>query len=559
MEALVLKILIVDDQEICRIVLKVALKDIGNECIEAENGEQAIALFKEHSPDLVLLDVVMPVMDGFATAPVIKELAGNNHTPIIFLTSNNAKDALKECLACGGDDFLQKPVDTSILVSKIKAHMRTKSLMNELQDKSKELEVLHETLRQEHETGQHVLSHSLSRNLSDCKNVRSYIASQSTFNGDICLFARKPFGGLYIFLGDLTGHGLAAAIGTIPLSQVFFTMTRKGKPAASIVREMNRSLRNFVPRSMFCAAGFIELDASGERARVWLGGLPACYHVNAYEGKCNEVLSKHLPLGILENEAFNASMDDIDFHQGDSLLLMTDGIPESTNSTDEMFGMDRVAQCVSREQTDVFEEMLSQYHSFVEDAPQHDDVSLLEVMAYKPEADDILMNDVSMFPWKTSLMFNEEFLRKDLNIASEVFYLLPDRPEFAVHQETIATVVTELFCNALDHGILQLCSSLKQDAEGFENYYLMRAERLAALSEASIEIKLEYGLDEPRVLDIEIIDSGAGFDISGMTERPFDDHPPSFHGRGLTLVESLCRKVRFNDKGNSVRASIRLA
>ncbi|WP_156492159.1 PP2C family protein-serine/threonine phosphatase, partial [Oleiphilus sp. HI0080] len=163
-----------------------------------------------------------------------------------------------------------------------------------------------------------------------------------TFNGDILLSAEKPLGGLYVFLGDITGHGLAAAIGTIPLSQVFFTMTRKGKSSTSIIREMNRSLRAFLPRSMFCAALLLELDASGSKMRIWSGGLPLCFHLQSAKKQVDLVSSRHLPLGVLDDSAFDPSMESISAEEGDSLLMMTDGIPESVNAKGVMFGLDTV-------------------------------------------------------------------------------------------------------------------------------------------------------------------------------------------------------------------------
>ena len=552
-----MKILIVDDQEICRVVLQRVFSAEGYECIEALNGKEAVELFDKHRPDLVLMDVVMPVMNGYEAAPMIKEIAGKDYVPIIFLTSNDAADALKKCLECGGDDFLQKPVDTTSLQSKIHAHMRTRALTQELHSKTKELEKLHETLSQEHETGQHVLTHSLSRNLTDCKNIRSYIASQSTFNGDLFLTARKPFGGLYVFLGDLTGHGLAAAIGTIPLSQVFFTMTRKGKPAASIVREMNRSLRSFVPRSMFCAAAFVELNATGTKARVWSGGIPLCFHIKGASQLVEDVPSRHLPLGVLDNPEFDASLDELLFEEGDSLLFMTDGIPESVNPEGAMFGMDRVGEIVRKNSAHAFERLMDEYQKFAMESPQEDDVSLLQLSAYKPKAEDIVTADVSTLPWRTAISLNADYLKKDVSIASELFHMLPDRVEFAVHQETIATVIAELFSNALEHGILGLASSLKSNAEGFQAYYDERARRLAVLEEGVIELQLAYGSSQQGTLELVVKDSGYGF--KDLSTAQLVDVDERCYGRGLKLVASLCSELSFNEQGNEVRALIRLA
>ena len=157
MGSLGVKALVVDDQAINRIVLIAVLEGMGYECIEAEDGAQAIELYKLHAPDLVMMDVMMPVMDGYEATTELKKLIGERHVPVIFLTAKSDEESLLRCLECGGDDFLQKPVNTTMLQSKINAHLRTQRLTNELIHKGREIEALHSTLQAEHETGNHVL------------------------------------------------------------------------------------------------------------------------------------------------------------------------------------------------------------------------------------------------------------------------------------------------------------------------------------------------------------------------------------------------------------------
>ena len=560
MGSLGVKALVVDDQAINRIVLIAVLEGMGYECIEAEDGAQAIELYKLHAPDLVMMDVMMPVMDGYEATTELKKLIGERHVPVIFLTAKSDEESLLRCLECGGDDFLQKPVNTTMLQSKINAHLRTQRLTNELIHKGREIEALHSTLQAEHETGNHVLSHALEKNLRQSKNIRSYLVAQSTFNGDILLSAEKPFGGLYVFLGDITGHGLAAAIGTIPLSQVFFTMTRKGKPPASIIREMNRSLRAFLPRSMFCAAMLIEMDANGTKMRVWSGGLPLCFRIQRSNNKVDMVASRHLPLGVLDNESFNASLETIDVEEGDSLLVMTDGIPESVNSEGVMFGFERVQKLAEEHLGDSFEELLRQYADFAGALPQEDDVSLVEVIAKPSVAEPEALEQSAAIPWNTTVELDARLLKDLKDPVQEVLRLLPERLELAVFQERIATVLTELYSNALEHGVLGLDSKLKRGVEGFAKYYELREQALAELSEARIVITLFFdSLAYPKVLGLKISDSGNGFAHDSHEPSRLDGDDERSYGRGIVLVESLCTEVSYNTKGNEVTALIKLS
>jgi len=555
-----MKALIVDDQAVNRLMLQVTVEELGYQCLEAENGQQAIDAYKEHAPDLILMDVMMPVMNGYDATMEIKALAGERHVPVIFLTAKTDEESLLRCLECGGDDFLQKPVNMTLLNSKIAAHLRTQSLTNELLQKSKELNDLHNTLKKEHEMGQHVLTHSLSRNLKHSPNVRSYLIPQSTFNGDILLSAQKPMGGLYVLLGDITGHGLGAALGTIPLSQVFFSMTSKGKPLVSIVREMNRSLRAFLPRSMFCAATLMELSADGRKIRIWSGGLPLCFHITLANKQVSRIDSKHLPLGVLDDAQFDASLINLDLEEGDSVLLMTDGIPESMASDGSMLGMDAVEATVKENIEDPFFAVLDSYSDFVGMAMQEDDVSLLQVFSY-PATSSLVPKTVAErdfdLPWESSVRLCAELLRSTTDPVAGILKLLPERVEFSVYQERIATVVTELFSNALEHGVLGLDSNLKKNAEGFAQYYALREQRLSELVDGYISVSLSFDEREAAgILKLVIRDSGEGFDVGACHQT--DDNDSLSFGRGMRVVRTMCMDLNYNEKGNEVCALIRV-
>lgn len=123
-----LTVLVAEDGAVDRLLLAQIVRRQGHHVYTAENGEQAVALFAEKRPQLVLLDALMPVMDGFEAARQIKALAGEALVPIIFLTSLNEEDALVRCLEAGGDDFMAKPYSAVILAAKIRAMDRLRRL-----------------------------------------------------------------------------------------------------------------------------------------------------------------------------------------------------------------------------------------------------------------------------------------------------------------------------------------------------------------------------------------------------------------------------------------------
>ena len=129
-----LRILAVDDNRTNLHILRVFLKRLGHDVTLAENGEQAVSLFREQSPDLVLLDIMMPVMDGFEAARRIKAMCEDRWTPVIFLSALNRDENLVEGLEAGADDYLTKPINFVVLEAKIRSVQRSLQMQQETID-----------------------------------------------------------------------------------------------------------------------------------------------------------------------------------------------------------------------------------------------------------------------------------------------------------------------------------------------------------------------------------------------------------------------------------------
>lgn len=120
-----LRILAVDDNRTNLHILQVFLKKQGHQVITGENGEEAVRLFQSESPDIVLLDIMMPVMNGFEAARQIKALAPDRWVPLIFLSALNRDENLIEGLAAGADDYLTKPINFVVLEAKLRTMQRS--------------------------------------------------------------------------------------------------------------------------------------------------------------------------------------------------------------------------------------------------------------------------------------------------------------------------------------------------------------------------------------------------------------------------------------------------
>jgi len=503
------------------------------------------------------LDIVMPVMDGYEAAKLIKQHAGDRHVPIIFLTAKQDEASIIKCLESGGDDYLTKPVNGIILNAKIRAHSRTQELSQQVNAKRAELALIHAKLTQEHIMGQHVLTHTLKKSLQECVNVRSYLSSMSTFNGDLLLLADDPGGGLYVFLGDFTGHGLAAAIGAVPVAQTFFAMCSKGMSMMELVSSMNKTLKSFLPEYMFCAATLVHLNQQGDRAYIWSGGLPNAYLVRPGKGVIGQIKSQNMPLGILDEVDFNNKVSVHDLQLGDKILLLTDGILEGNASgSKEMFGKERVLETIGVGESDFFSKLLNNYEAFSVGVNQQDDISLVELVA-APLKNKVIASCQPnlMIPWVVTYKLNAEQIKQEMDPVSEIIKLLPNDFYFFRRIGVIRSILSELYSNAVEHGLLGLSSEMKLKPEGFAEYYAARHSKVNELKSGYVDISLNFDFQRKNnELLIHVEDSGDGFDFEKTQAEDLTINNSSF-GRGLALVESFSESVKFSKGGACVDVS----
>jgi diguanylate cyclase (GGDEF)-like protein len=134
-----MKILIVDDSPTIRAALRSLVEKMGHSVTEADDGSKALFLYQQDRPELVLIDVVMPVMDGYDAARRMRESTPDEWVPIIFLSSKEADQDLDRAIEAGGDDYLVKPVSFVVLNAKIRALHRIESMRSRILDMTREL------------------------------------------------------------------------------------------------------------------------------------------------------------------------------------------------------------------------------------------------------------------------------------------------------------------------------------------------------------------------------------------------------------------------------------
>ena len=554
-----LSLLVVDDDRMIRLLLRRFIESLGHCVFEAGSGEEALIRLEETRPDIVLMDMVMPGMDGLTAAREIKNRVGERWVPVIFLTALDSDADLVTALAQGGDDYLTKPVNFPILRAKLAAFGRSVALNKRVREQAIELARYQDRSIEEQRVAQYLMNRIVNAAKLDDPMLESWLSPAEFLSGDLLAAARTPGDVLHVMLADGVGHGLTAALNVLPVTQPFYSMTEKGFSVAEIAREMNRQVRQVLPRDRFISAALVAVDLLTRRIEMWNGGIPKVWLFDRGGKPIHAWPSRHLPLGILPENQFESRTESYTLTEPGRLMMCSDGLIEAEAADGEPFGSERLM--------DVARHALpGQELSAVRDAvvdhlggrPHHDDISLAWIRCDPALADartaapeDGEDNSVE-HGWRLSLTLGAAEL-KTVHTVPLLIQVLDQLHITRRQRSEVFLILSELVSNALEHGLLGLNSTQKEAPEGVDLYFAARERGLAELTHGEIRVDLAATrhAGEP-VLAITVSDTGRGFhspdrlpDASALTDGRRS-------GKGLALARALCTDMRFNEAGNEV-------
>jgi serine phosphatase RsbU (regulator of sigma subunit) len=249
------------------------------------------------------------------------------------------------------------------------------------------LERMQKHIQSEQVLASRVLAKVRQEGCLDTAGFRYVMAALDVFNGDIALAAWTPSGELRWLLGDFTGHGLGAAVGTIPIASIFYTTTRKGIPIVEMLKTVNDQLEHLLPSGLFCAAVVLSLSPDGTMLSAWNGAMPPAYVLSTKGERVRRIASIDLPLGVVESSMLQLTFAQFPIERGDEILIFSDGLIEAADTRGERFGLDRVEQIVKDAAPGTsFERLLQQVALFRGEVGAEDDVSLVEFTVGKNAA-----------------------------------------------------------------------------------------------------------------------------------------------------------------------------
>ncbi|MCQ8105731.1 SpoIIE family protein phosphatase [Methylomonas sp. SURF-2] len=480
----------------------------------------------------------------------------DDYLPVIVISRIIDDELMDRYQDADIDSYMVRPVNFRLMQTKIKSAFRMRRLYQHEFNLRKQLISYYQNVEIEQELAAKIYNTVFQGNLLRTEAVNAVMSPLALFNGDVLLVEKTPDNQLYLFLGDFTGHGLSASVAAMPVADIFYGMARKGFALPDILREINSKLYGILPTNMFLAATAVGFYPDSQTLSLITCGLPEHFIVNVRDGWHTTVKANNIPLGITEQIDLELKNFSVDKHH--RLFLMTDGVFEAENPLGEAFGGERVLDAIKQNPNDGIAALRASLHRHTRGLNQKDDISLVELVCdvdkipRESSKEKQSEHQPAALHWKSSMEFGIDALRI-VNPVPVLVNSLMEIQGLKRHRQAIFLIISELFANALDHGVLKLDSNIKSTSDGFMRFYQMKEDRLANWGQGGIRLSVSHRpTPEGGQLTIKVMDSGDGFDWK-MRHQTLDCNE-GFCGRGLKLVETLCSSLTYRGKGNRVTA-----
>jgi DNA-binding response OmpR family regulator len=501
--------------------------------------------------DAIVLDNQLTDGEGLQLVPPL--IGQYPDAAILMVSANDSADFFLQAYASGLDDYAVKPVNVDLLWVKICRAVEVRQLQRVSRQQQAELANWVAQEQQEQELAGHVLATLTQRLQQMPAYIQVKTKPSSSFSGDILLQQQGQDGSQYLLLADAMGHGLAAAISLMPVLEVFQSMSQKSLPLSNIVFELNKKLNRQLPADRFVAAIFIRLDPRTSELEVWNGGMPPLLIIECVQKKISKAESKNMALGILNEQEIDVSVEKFKWTTGSYAVGFTDGLTDTEFVGHGQFSADFLAETWLEQPEEAFRG-LEQCIDGLSHAV--DDISVFSIHFDKYA--DLISAGMKLNDKKDGRLCLEfKITGSALSQVDAPLKIVQTVSAYGMHQSlnnTLFSVLTELYLNALEHGVLKLNSEMKQAEDGFIKYYSLREQRLSSLvSDDSISLVVDWCMSDNSI-HLTVADSGSGFDYQAMNVQRSTDY--FYYGRGINMIYSLCAEVNFKGCGNEVTAVI---
>ncbi len=366
-------ILIVDDNPANVEILQMRLAANNYDIITAADGEAGLALARDKQPDLILLDIMMPKMDGLEVCRRLKGDSSLTFMPIIMVTAKADSNDIVAGLEAGGDEYLTKPVDHAALVARVKSMLRIKSLHDRVIEQSNQLKIQLKTA-----TKIQSLFWPDIPKLEGGSQLWALSVPATYVGGDLYDIIPLPDESFLAYVADVSDKGVPAALIMAALSTKIRSEARIQTEVDGLLESVNNSMHSLISEEGFFAtivlvrywshSGKIQFAVAGHLQPLWItenniGNLPQ---------------SNGISLGVKPDAKYEKK--EIFLSPGESILLFTDGVIEAQNDDNILYGNDRLVSYIKDKQGPPWGTgLLDEIRCWRGSAKANDDLTILEI------------------------------------------------------------------------------------------------------------------------------------------------------------------------------------
>lgn len=384
------RILIVDDEPFNLDYLEQELEDMGYATLSATDGKEALNVVETESPDMILLDIMMPIMDGFETLARLKAEKAWRDIPVVVISATDDMNSVVRGIELGAEDYLPKPFEPVLLQARLKAGLDKKRLHD--------LEQQHvQSLERELEIAREIQADFLPDEVIQPKGweiATAFLAAREVA-GDFYDVFQLPGGYIGLILGDVCDKGVGSALymalfrsllraaSDMPASVgVIEKRSSSVDPAATMinaVRLANDYICNVHHSANYSTLFFGALDPASGLLRYIDAGHERPVILD-FSGVKTRLERTGPVVGLLEDAEFRAEQYQLD--DGDLLLVYSDGFTDVENPDGEMYGRERFLSLldgISGSAQSFIDDIQRRVSAFAQDTAQFDDMTMLAV------------------------------------------------------------------------------------------------------------------------------------------------------------------------------------
>jgi phosphoserine phosphatase RsbU/P len=371
-------VLLVDDEPANIQIVNSILRDTYKTRI-ATNGAKALELANQSpAPDLILLDVMMPEMDGYEVCSRLKLADHTRDIPVIFLTGQTDTQDETKGFEVGAVDYIHKPFSPAVVQARVRTHLVLRGIREELASQL-------QAIQRELDTARQIQLSILPREIPAIAGLdiaARYIPMTSVAGDfyDFIVIDEKRIG---ILVADVSGHGMPAALISSMLKIALGAQTSCALDPVLVLTGLNQALYGKF-KGHFVTAAYVVIDTEKQTINYAGAGHPPIILRDRAAAATRDFMENGLFLGYFPEVTYTSV--ELPFKPGDSCLLYTDGIPEMTNLSDEQYGVDRCKDYLESNHdltagqfVDSFLGELSRWSDSASGREPEDDVTLLAI------------------------------------------------------------------------------------------------------------------------------------------------------------------------------------